>query len=61
MNTDYTNEPICPHCGEANGDAWELRLGDGECTDTDCDHCSEPMTVSAHIEITYSTEMTPNA
>lgn len=55
---EYTDEPICPHCGYEHRDAWEWNLGPGlECDgEVDCDSCGKPMLVSRHCSITYSTK-----
>ena len=51
-NTDYTDEPVCPHCGNEMSDAWELQH---EVNEVDCGWCDKPMKVIRHIEVTYST------
>lgn len=53
INHDYTSEPICPHCGRAVRDAWEL----GESTDEhECGGCERLFSISRHIEVTWCTE-----
>ena len=54
FDTDYQDDPVCPHCGKIQSDAWELSDG-GE---YDCDHCEEDYVLSRHVEVTYSTSKT---
>jgi transcription elongation factor Elf1 len=58
IDTQYTKDPICPHCGKSMSDAWELDLGDDE-LEYDCGHCEEPMMICRNIEITYCTRKSP--
>jgi hypothetical protein len=54
---EYTPEPVCPHCGKVMSDAWELHIrGDGGTEEVDCGFCEEPITVTMHVSISYSTE-----
>ena len=52
----YTSNIVCPHCGYAWGDSWELRLSDGDGICIDCGRCEKPMKVECKISVTYSTE-----
>lgn len=54
INHDYTDFPVCPHCGYAEHDHWELRGEDGE---TDCNACGKPFLWARHTRITYSTSI----
>jgi predicted RNA-binding Zn-ribbon protein involved in translation (DUF1610 family) len=56
IDTQYTNDPICPRCGKAMSDAWELDLGDDE-LEYDCGWCGEPMLIHRDIDITYCTRV----
>ena len=55
IDTDYTDEIVCPYCGYKFMDSWEVGVGyeDG---DTECDKCDGPFRWSRHISITYSTK-----
>jgi hypothetical protein len=57
FDCEYTVDPICPYCGETQSDAWELNLdSDGEETETDCDSCGLPISVTVSMSIRYSTK-----
>jgi hypothetical protein len=56
--TQFTEQPVCPHCGHAERDAWEIDFGpgcEGE-TETYCGACGEEYAVSKTISVRYSTE-----
>lgn len=55
--TDYMDEPVCPHCGHRQRDAWEINLGpgiegDGE---MECGECWKEFLISRHCSVSYST------
>ena len=54
VDLDYNYEPICPHCGAAYGDAWDLNLSDEEDTEVEC-VCRQKFEVTRHINVSYST------
>ena len=56
IDHDYTDDPVCPHCGEVHQDAWEWREDDGEC---DCGKCEKPFFYTRHISVSYSTTKLP--
>ena len=58
MDHEHTDYAVCPHCGYADHDSWELDLGpglegDGE---TSCASCGEDFFVSRNVTVTYSTK-----
>ena len=57
MDTQYTTEPVCPHCGHRERDAWEIDFGsmDGDTTVT-CESCGEDYFCSRHVEVSYTTD-----
>ena len=57
MNTEFTNQPICPYCGHAERDAWEIDFNgmDGDAEHT-CGHCGEDYFLSRHVDIYYSSK-----
>lgn len=55
IDHEYTDAPVCPKCGYAMPDAWELGFGSNEDIETQCDRCDAPMTVSRHVSVSYST------
>ena len=56
FDTEFTNNIVCPHCGDENGDSWELAMKDGEHEIQDCGSCNEQFEVYCDISISYSTE-----
>lgn len=56
INCDYTDEPVCPHCGEefqvCEDWGWNARNE----VETSCEECGMPYTVTAHYSVSYSTE-----
>lgn len=51
----HTAAPICPHCGYAERDAWEIDFSSRDTTTIWCESCGGEYLVTQHIEITYST------
>ena len=47
-----TRDPVCPYCGEAQGDFWEVSSNSGE---TECGSCGRPFFYEREVEVTYST------
>ena len=56
-DTDFTDYPVCPHCGYEHRD-WECH-GDGEQDDCECESCGESMDVSTSLSISYTTTKSP--
>lgn len=53
----HTNNPVCPHCGHVERDAWEIDFGagiDGDATVT-CGSCGEDYFCQREVEVSYST------
>jgi hypothetical protein len=50
---EYTEEIVCPYCGEEQTDSWELSANSGE---LDCGNCENKFTYERDIQITYSTQ-----
>ncbi len=57
INVDlfHNDKPICPYCGEAMFDAWELSLQDDDVLTVKCYRCGEEYLVSCCILTSYST------
>lgn len=58
FKTDFTDQPVCPHCGHVDRDAWEIDFGpsvegDAEVT---CGDCGEYFNCSRTAIIYYSTD-----
>ncbi len=59
-HTEWTDEPVCPHCGAIQGDAWEW--GQDECGETDCGSCEKPFSYTQHISVNWTTrKLTPTS
>ena len=60
--TEYTNEAVCPHCGQMLQNTWELFVGDTQMDDAenfeDCERCGKPYMVKRNVNITYTTTKT---
>ena len=63
INSTYTDEVVCPHCGLEHGDSWELGLRSGDngeqkhtgymrCQNDDC---GKEFTWEREIEAHYTT------
>jgi len=55
-DNEYTKDIVCPHCGYAWSDGWELGMSDGEDERIDCRRCEKPMNVECQVSVTYSTK-----
>ena len=55
--TRIGDEPVCPHCGEIVGDAWELDFTcetiEVECADLGC---GKRFSITRDVCITYETQ-----
>ena len=57
INTEYTNEIVCPFCGYEFCDSWEY--GDGFNEDLgliECQSCEKEFYASKHISVSYCSE-----
>lgn len=53
-DTDYTNEPVCPHCGDTFDGAWELDFYVDQ-ADVCCGSCGQDFRCERHVDVSYST------
>jgi len=54
---EYTDNAVCPYCGNVDKDSWEIDTGpgfDGD-TQTDCGHCGRTYHVTRNVSVSYST------
>ena len=58
MDTDFTDLPVCPHCGYNEPDAWEIDFGPGLEGDTEvtCSDCGTGYFCSRNVSVSYSTK-----
>ena len=54
INTQFTRDVICPHCGHIYRDSWEYNGDDG--TVQECIECSEKFILYIDFEVHYCTE-----
>lgn len=53
FDCDYTDEPVCPYCGEEQSDFWEMMDDDGL---VDCQECEKEFRYVRITEVHYCTE-----
>ena len=54
IDHEYTQNIVCPHCGEEDENSWEYELGDGDAERIACG-CGFEFIATCHISRTYST------
>lgn len=56
MDTDMTDQPVCPHCGYVERDAWEIDFGPGMDGDTvhTCARCGEDYDLYRTVFVNYT-------
>ena len=52
----YTQNLICPFCGDENHNSWEVHGDDGE---INCGNCGKTMCYERQVDVTYSTWKLP--
>lgn len=57
IDTDCTDDPVCPYCGKVYSDAWEVTFGHSEQTELECyaEDCGKLFDVTRDISVSYST------
>lgn len=53
IDCHYTDDPVCPHCGHVQSDAWEWCEGDDD--ERECQKCDMKFEYSRHTFTYYST------
>jgi len=53
---EWSDYPICPHCGYVHKDAWEMFDDVEGNKETNCHSCDRPIIVNKHCRINYSTK-----
>lgn len=56
IDCDYTDEPVCPHCGEEYPVCEDWGWDANNEAETQCHECGESYKVTAHYSVSYSTE-----
>ncbi len=55
---DHTRDPVCPHCGHAVRDAWEIPFGgepEGVEEGHECGRCEGVFDIQREITVRYTT------
>lgn len=55
FDCEFQEEMVCPYCGVKQSDSWESAPED-ECGESACQTCGKKFLVTAHREISYSTQ-----
>jgi transcription elongation factor Elf1 len=55
IDTDYTDEVVCPHCGHEHSDSWEYNLTEQDYGALECAECGEMFEATLNKSISYST------
>lgn len=55
LDCEYTREPVCPACGERDGEWWDGGLEAEETTRVTCGHCEAVYDCAMHVEYTFTT------
>ncbi len=58
QDTALTPQPVCPHCGHKERDAWEWNFGnllEGSHRG-DCNSCGETFTTEREVSVYYTTK-----
>ena len=51
-----TDQAVCPYCGYADQDSWELGDGGEGSFETDCGECGLEYIVERHVSVSYSSK-----
>ena len=49
----------CPVCKESFGDLWDYDWSRDEDKEIECPHCDAPITLSRHVEVSYTCRPRP--
>jgi hypothetical protein len=54
IDCDFTDEIVCPYCGQEQGDSWAIIPRESDDGETNCGNCDKLFYFNIHREITYS-------
>lgn len=54
IDTKYTRDLICPYCGYAQSEPYELFLSGDDCDGVECGSCERDFDCERHVDISYS-------
>ena len=52
---EWSEQPICPHCGKVDSDGWEIFEPEDETAETECLHCGQIYRCTRHELVRYVT------
>lgn len=55
IENEYTNNPVCPYCGNEDQEAWDHEWGSHETIEPSCGACGLDYQLTKHESISYST------
>ena len=55
IDTEATNNPVCPHCGREELDAWELDFQGDDMIEHECGRCGELYMIRRSVSVCYFT------
>ena len=58
FDTAWTDNPVCPHCGDEEEDwsEYDGLRGDGSEIETDCGSCEKPFRITMSVSYSFFTE-----
>ena len=60
INCDYTDEPVCPHCGTEHPVCEDWGWNHWNQVEDACHECGKPYRATIHYSVSYSTEKLEN-
>lgn len=54
LDTEYTDQIVCPYCGEVDRDSWESTGAQDEQREMQCGSCGKNFIYTTHISVSYS-------
>ena len=61
IETRWTDNPVCPHCGDEQDDWWDgltEKKNDGDSWQTECGNCEKEFTVTMNASYSFCTATT---
>jgi hypothetical protein len=55
IDTEYTDVPVCPHCGHKDIDWWDCGASRGEDWDACCGACDKVYRVNKMVSVSFTT------
>jgi hypothetical protein len=55
IDHEWTNDAVCPYCGYADKESWELDGEDGQEGETTCGSCERDFIYYRNVSVTFTT------